>query len=181
VTPGTPARSVGAAAVGVLALATLLPGWGRRDLWDPDESRYAWIARDMQLRRAWLAPELNGVPYTSKPPPFFWLVAATSLLTGRVDTAAPLVSIVAGALTCACTFAVGRRLVGPRAALLGAGAFLATVQVLWTLRRGMLDPTLTLASTASVLALLRATQVVTRFAHDDEWTLVVRVGGGRRP
>lgn len=150
------ARRAGPAGVALLALATLLPGWGRRDLWDPDEARYAWIARDMQRRGAWLSPELNGVPYTSKPPPFFWLVAAASTITGRVDTAAPLVSIVAGALTCACTFAIGRRLVGTRAALLGVGALLVTVQVHWTLRRAMLDPTLTLASTASVLALLRA-------------------------
>ena len=53
--------------IGVIALA---PGWGRRALWDPDETRYADVATDMVERGAWFDPHLNGADSTSKPPPF---------------------------------------------------------------------------------------------------------------
>ncbi len=149
-------RSLAPLGVALVALLTLLPGWGRRACWDPDETRYAWIAQDMLDRGAWLSPELNGLPYTSKPPPFFWLVAATSGVTGDVDGAARLVSILAAAATTGCVFAIGRRLLGSRAALLGAAALLTMVRPAWTLRQALLDPTVTLASTAAVLLLLRS-------------------------
>lgn len=142
-----------ALAVGLVAL---LPGWGRRDLWDPDEARYAWIAEDMATRGAWLAPELNGWDYTSKPPPFFWLVAGARALTGDVTTAAPFVSIVAGALTAALVAAIGARLAEPRVGLLAAGVFVSAFQVSFTLRRGMIDPVLTCCATGAVLLLLVA-------------------------
>lgn len=143
-------------AVALVALLTLLPGLSRRGCWDPDETRYAWIAQDMLDRGAWFSPELNGLAYTSKPPPFFWLVAAASSVTGDVDRGARLVSILAAAATAGCLFAIGRRLLGPRAALLGAAAFLTMVRPAWTLRQALLDPTVTLASTAAVLLLLRS-------------------------
>lgn len=149
-------RSLAPFIVTLVALLTLLPGCGRRGCWDPDETRYAWIAQDMLTRGAWLSPELNGLAYTSKPPPFFWLVAATSWVTADVDLAARLVSILAAAASTGCVFAIGRRLLGPRAALLAAAALLTLVRPAWTFRQALLDPTVTLASTAAVLLLLRS-------------------------
>jgi 4-amino-4-deoxy-L-arabinose transferase-like glycosyltransferase len=58
-------------ALGV-ALAGTVP-W--RGLFEPDESRYALVARGMLQENRWLVPYLEGRPYTHKPPLYLWLVA----------------------------------------------------------------------------------------------------------
>lgn len=152
----TPRPGAAALCALILGLVVLLPGWGRRDLWDPDEARYAWVAEDMAARGEWLEPELNGNDYTSKPPPFFWLVAGARALTGDVTTAAPLVSILAGAVTAALVAGIGARLASPRVGLMAAGVFVSAFQVSYTLRRGMIDPVLTCFASAAVLLVLAA-------------------------
>ncbi len=60
--------------------------WGgefvRRGLWEPDEARYAYVAREMRASDQWFVPHINGKPYPDKPPLMFWLINASSLLTG---------------------------------------------------------------------------------------------------
>ena len=61
----------------ILALAAaaallFLPGLGGRDLWNPDEARYAVVAREMLERGDLFVPHLNGEVYTQKPPLLFW-------------------------------------------------------------------------------------------------------------
>ncbi len=51
---------------------------GARDLWTPDEPRYAQVAREMLETGEWLVPHLNGIVYTEKPPLYFWLIALAS-------------------------------------------------------------------------------------------------------
>ena len=43
-------------------------------LLEPDEGRYAQIAREMLQRGEWIVPHLQGEPYLDKPPLFYWLV-----------------------------------------------------------------------------------------------------------
>src|ERR1044071_5231628 len=72
----------------LLALAAsllFLPGLGRRDVWNPDEARYAEVAREMRDAGSWALPRLNGEIYTQKPPLTFWMIDAASVLTGGVD------------------------------------------------------------------------------------------------
>ena len=52
-----------------------LGGW---DLWNPDEPRYAEVAREMMETGDYLVPHLNGVVYPDKPPFFFWLIVFAS-------------------------------------------------------------------------------------------------------
>lgn len=47
---------------------------GGRDLWEPDETRYAVIAREMKETGNWILAHLNGEVYAEKPPLSFWLV-----------------------------------------------------------------------------------------------------------
>lgn len=60
--------------------------WGgefiRRGLWEPDEARYAYVAREMREGGHWFAPHIHGEPYPDKPPLMFWAINASSLLTG---------------------------------------------------------------------------------------------------
>ena len=59
----------------MLALPIFLLGLGSPALYDPHESLYAEIAREMVLSGDWLTPHLNGTRYLDKPPLFYWLIA----------------------------------------------------------------------------------------------------------
>ena len=75
----------------LLALAALyLWRLGVAALADPDEGRYAEIAREMLARHDFLAPHLNGVPYFEKPPLVYWLLAGSLKLFGANEFAARL-------------------------------------------------------------------------------------------
>lgn len=131
----------------LLALAAallFLPGLGRRDLWNPDEARYAQVAREMRQEGSWALPRLNGGIYTQKPPLFFWSIDAASLLTGSVDeTSARLPSALAGIGATLLVYRLGRRFHGRRAALLAALVFATSFKVMWQARFGQIDMMLT--------------------------------------
>ncbi|MFM8622268.1 MAG: ArnT family glycosyltransferase [Holophagaceae bacterium] len=58
-----------------------------RPLWEPDEARYAEIAREMVSTGDWLVPHLNGVLYFEKPPLQYWLSAIPIEIFGPTDWA----------------------------------------------------------------------------------------------
>jgi len=68
----------------VAAFAVVL--WGgeylRRGLWEPDEARYAYLAKEMRTSGDWLVLHRHGELYPDKPPLMFWLINAGSVLTG---------------------------------------------------------------------------------------------------
>jgi len=131
----------------LLALAgalLYLPALGARDLWNPDEARYAEVAREMAERGSWLIPYLNGEVYAQKPPLFFWAIAAAGVPFGGVDeTAARLPSALAAIAALLLTFSIARRLFGRRAAWLAAAALGTCSTVLWHARFGQIDMLLT--------------------------------------
>ncbi len=57
-------------------------GTGERPLWDPDEGRYAEVAREMYESGNWLIPTLEGNPHFTKPPLTYWLSATGFHLFG---------------------------------------------------------------------------------------------------
>ena len=59
----------------LIALAIVLWGGGylRRGLWEPDEARYAYVAREMREGGHWFIPHLHDELYPDKPPLMFWL------------------------------------------------------------------------------------------------------------
>lgn len=60
-------------------------GLGAYDLTAPDEPRFALVAREMILNNHWVMPHRNDIPYSDKPPFFFWCIALTSLIQGEVN------------------------------------------------------------------------------------------------
>jgi 4-amino-4-deoxy-L-arabinose transferase-like glycosyltransferase len=101
------------------ALALYLLNASGMVLADPDEGRYALIARQMMHARDWLAPQLFGRPYFDKPIGFFWLLISSFELFGVGEFAARLVPALGAAVLVAGTYQLGRVLLTPRAALLG--------------------------------------------------------------
>ncbi len=81
-----------AAAVEVAALGALIFDYhlGSYGLWEPDEARYAEIAREMLERADFLVPHLNYVPYVEKPPLLYWITALSFRLLGLTEFAARL-------------------------------------------------------------------------------------------
>jgi len=98
---------------------------GGRDLWDPDETRYAVIAREMRENGNWILLHLNGEVYAEKPPLFFWLVNLSTSLFGSTEFANRLPSALAGWVTILVTFILGERLFNVKAGFL-SGLVLAT-------------------------------------------------------
>jgi len=98
--------------IGILVLFFHL---GARDLWEPDETRYAVIAREMKETGDWIIPHLNGEIYAEKPPLFFWLVNLSAFFWGvNNEVTNRLPSALAGLITILLTFLFGERLFNAR-------------------------------------------------------------------
>ena len=99
-----------------------------RPLFDPDEGRYAEIPREMLSGGDWVTPHLNGLVYLEKPPLQYWITALSLHCFGDSEAAARLWTGIAGYLSLAIVFALGRRLwgfdAGMRALLLSAASSL---------------------------------------------------------
>ena len=84
---------------------------GGRDLWEPDETRYAVIAREMGQGANWIVPHLNGALYAEKPPLFFWSVNLSTFFFGsNNEFTNRFPSALAGLITLLITFLFAERL-----------------------------------------------------------------------
>ena len=143
-------------ALAAAAALLFLPGLGGRDLWNPDEARYAVVAREMLERGDLFVPYLNGEVYSQKPPLLFWAIGAASLLTGGVDeTSARLPSALAAIGAVLLVFRLGERLVCRRAGFLAAAVFATCAKVLWQGRFGQIDMLLVALVTLAVWCWVR--------------------------
>jgi 4-amino-4-deoxy-L-arabinose transferase-like glycosyltransferase len=94
---------------------------GGRDLWEPDETRYAVVAREMRETGDWIIPHLNRAIYAEKPPLFFWLVnLSTFFLGANYELTNRLPSTLAGFITLFITFLFGSKLFNSRVGLLSS-------------------------------------------------------------
>jgi 4-amino-4-deoxy-L-arabinose transferase-like glycosyltransferase len=81
-------------------------------LMDPDEGRYAEIAREMLLLKDWLIPHLNLVPYLEKPPLVYWLTSLSFSAFGLTEEAARLPAALAALGGVYLAYGLGRVLWG---------------------------------------------------------------------
>lgn len=128
-----------------LALFVFLPGLGNRSLWNPDEPRYAEVAREMRISGEWFVPHLNGRIYAQKPPLLMWSMNAASLVTGGDldEWSARLPSALAAVAAVLLTFLISRRLASRRVGWLAAVAYGSCVKILWQGHVGQIDMLLT--------------------------------------
>lgn len=63
----------------LFAVVLYLPEFVSRELWEPDEARYAYVAKEMKTNNNWLIPHRNSIPYSHKPPLMFWLINIFSI------------------------------------------------------------------------------------------------------
>ena len=98
---------------------------GSYPLFNPDEGRYAEIAREMLVTGDMITPRLNHVPFLDKPILHYWLQAFSMKLFGINEWAVRLPPALLGIMGCIVTYICGRRLFNRRTGILSA-AILAT-------------------------------------------------------
>ncbi len=89
-------------------------------LMDPDEGRYAEIAREMLVLKDWIVPHLNLLPYLEKPPLVYWLTALSFKVLGYTEAAARLPVAVSALAGLFLAYGLGRALWGPGPGVLSA-------------------------------------------------------------
>lgn len=160
---------------------------GATDLWAPDEPRIAAVAeqlRSFEHGPAGLAVlQLNGAPYTQKPPLYYWMAALLGAVPGRVsEVAARLPSALAGVgcswLTIHFGTALSRR---PRVGIISGAVLLAVFRFAHLARRAQLDIVLTFFVLLALYGLfqLRSKDAVDRAkGGNSRWFHVVHVALG---
>jgi len=130
-------------------------GIGRWDLWNPDEPRYAQVAREMVDRGDWILMHVNGNTYVDKPPLFFWLIAFSSFLwQGFTSFSARFPSGLLSTLTVLLTFFLGKKLYGSRTGFLSALVLATSFEFAYLSTRANIDATLAFFTTASLFIFL---------------------------
>ena len=125
---------------------------GQWDLWNPDEPRYAEVAREMVVNGDWILMHYNGNVYPDKPPLFFWLIGLSSYLwQGFTSFSVRLPAAFFGMLAVIVTCLLGRSLFGSNVGFI-SGLILATsFEFAFRSTRANIDSTLTFFTTASLL------------------------------
>jgi hypothetical protein len=76
--------------------AILVAGLESYGLYEPHETHFAGVAREMIARGDYITPHLNGAPYLNKPPLLYWMVAVSYSVFGINEWAARLPLAVVG-------------------------------------------------------------------------------------
>jgi dolichol-phosphate mannosyltransferase len=103
----------------VLVAALLFFARPGTPLQEPQEARFAEVARQMFDGSTWVVPPPPGQPFADKPPLLPWLLMLSYRVFGVHDWAARLVAGAAGFVTVLLTWFWARRVLGARAAFAG--------------------------------------------------------------
>ncbi len=114
------------AALFALAAFVFFVNLWRYGLWEPDEARYAEIAREMIENRDYIVPHLNYLAYVEKPPLLYWMTTLSFHAFGINEFAARVPVALSALIGVFATFFFTLRTYGRRHAIL-AGAILATM------------------------------------------------------
>jgi 4-amino-4-deoxy-L-arabinose transferase-like glycosyltransferase len=144
----------------LLWLLATLAGLLTRPLIPVDETRYAAAAWEMWARGDFLVPHLNGVPYSDKPPLFFWLMHAGWSLFGVSEWWLRLVTPLLTLLVLVATAQLARRLWPDdrRSAELAPWVLFSCVFLTGFFPWVQMDVLLTLCALLAMLGVVRAAQ-----------------------
>jgi len=135
-------------------LAVLTIFLGTRGLNEPDEGRYAEIAREMVVSGEWLVPHLNGFEHFQKPPFFYWLTALSVRVFGVNEWAVRFVPAMAGLGMAMLTFFAARKLWDTNVAVRAVLILVSSIEFFVIARLVTPDMTLAFWTTAAIAALV---------------------------
>jgi 4-amino-4-deoxy-L-arabinose transferase-like glycosyltransferase len=145
-----PTRSSRVALAALIAALLYLPGLGAPALWEPDEGRYAEIAREMVVSGDYITPRDNLVRYLEKPPLVYWAEAVAIRLFGANEFAVRLPAALFTIGQVAATCLIGEAMFGAGAGFAGAVVLALCPLVFAFARFATLDPALAFFLTAAV-------------------------------
>jgi len=149
-------RSLRLAIYAVLAAILYFPGLGHPALWEPDEGRYAEIAREMVVSGDYLTPRNNFELYFEKPPLVYWVEAAAIKIFGINEFAVRLPAALFSIGQVVITAALAEMMLDTAAGFLAA-LTLALSPLFFSLARfATLDPALAFFLTAALAAFYAA-------------------------
>ena len=102
----------GSVLLGILWLLAWGLGLRYRSLGEPDEGRYAEVAREMLVSHDWVTPRLDGFLFFDKPPLHYWASATAYMAFGVQPWSARLWCALTGLLAMLAVGWAGRRLFG---------------------------------------------------------------------
>ena len=121
-------------------------------LFEPDETRNAQLALNIIENNQWMALELNQTHYWDKPPLMAWATAVSYLTLGINVVTSRLPGVTMMMACIAVVLFAGKRIVGFRAAWIGAMLTLLSCGIPFTGRYLTMDSALTLFATATLLS-----------------------------
>jgi 4-amino-4-deoxy-L-arabinose transferase-like glycosyltransferase len=148
-------------------------GLGRPALWEPDEGRYAEIAREMAVSGDYVTPRNDWVRYFEKPPLIYWTTAAAMRLFGRDEFAARFQAALASVGEVAVAQVLGEAMLGATAGVLGALALALSPLVFGFARFATPDPALAFFLTAALASFHAAARAPTfRSGRGRQWMII---------
>ncbi len=132
-------------------LLYLLP-LGLRDLWSPDELRYAEISREMVASGDWIVPRFNDLRYFEKPVMGYWMNALSQLVFGETNFAVRAASAFSALGAAFCLWMLLARFASRPVAWLSCAIYLSMFMVSGIGTYSVLDSMLNLWLTASFTA-----------------------------
>lgn len=154
--------------VAVLWLATL----GSRRLINPDEGRYAEIAREMLVSGDWVTPRLNGIKYFEKPPLQYWMTAGAYKVFGESEFAARLWAGLTGFAGILLAGWVGARLFSRAAGAMAAIIMASSLLYLVIGHINTLDMSLSFFLELSLCSFLLAQRSAAQSIEERNWMLL---------
>jgi 4-amino-4-deoxy-L-arabinose transferase-like glycosyltransferase len=142
---------------GVAALL-YFTGLGRPALWEPDEGRYAEVAREMLLQGDYVTPRNDWVRYFEKPPLVYWITVGAMRLFGANEFAARAPAALFSTGQVAVSEALGEAMFGPLAGVIGAVALALSPLFFAFARFATPDPALAFFFTAALASFYMAAE-----------------------
>jgi 4-amino-4-deoxy-L-arabinose transferase-like glycosyltransferase len=140
----------------LLAAIIYLPGLGRPALWEPDEGRYAEIAREMVVSGDYVTPRDDLELYFEKPPLVYWANAVSIKVFGVNEFAVRLPAALFSIGQVVVTAALAEVMLGATAGLFAALALSLSPLFFGFARFATLDPALAFFLTAGLAAFYAA-------------------------
>jgi 4-amino-4-deoxy-L-arabinose transferase-like glycosyltransferase len=135
---------------GGAAALLYLVGLGGPALWEPDEGRYAEIAREMVVSGDYVTPRDDGVRYFEKPPLDYWAGALSITILGRNEFAVRFPAAMVSAGSVVAIAAIAEMMLGPTIGMLSAVALGLSPLFFIFARLATPDPLLAFFFTASL-------------------------------